>query len=341
MLTKAKRHLLVKKKAAKLPLKFGAKEYKEIEVAAGVYVWYQMTTRHELAAAFKHGGITNNLDGSENHLVTISLPSGERVFPAYGGRHVDCPLTAVQAGFGLTVNSAGAEVVFDPKAEVLPALEPSEQDFSKLLTIVKASDSKLWFRTESEKQKEAKMAAEFEAHLAKISEDLDVASRTGKEQKTKPGRKKKSDAELAEEEAAEREMEAEREDDCVLFDRELFQEEASVILEKRVAIDDNPPVRLDESLMERFIAFRFDSGWDVGTVVDCYDPPKGKQGYNVNVQYPQQDGSRYHALELGAYGVGDEFGAPMASWFLLNEACAAPKASQQTSAKTPKKHKAA
>ena len=65
------------------------------------------------------------------------------------------------------------------------------------------------------------------------------------------------------------------------------------------------------------MAFHFGDGWDVGTIEAFYDPPKVKHGYNVDVYYPQQKRTRYHALELDAYGTGEEFGAPLASWFFL------------------------
>jgi hypothetical protein len=61
LMTTAKAYYLKLFKKVGKPLKFSAKQFKEIEVMAGCHTWYRLMPREELRLSFIHGGITNNL----------------------------------------------------------------------------------------------------------------------------------------------------------------------------------------------------------------------------------------------------------------------------------------
>ena len=310
-----------------------------MEVAAGVFAWYHLVSHYELGAAFKHAGITNKLDGSENRRVTISLPSGERVYPSYGGKSVEDVETRVQAGFGVSISGAGPEIVVDPwkdEKALNDELEPSserEQNFSKLIVRTEPEDRKRVFLTEKQKQE--------------LADAVEAAGGAGKKKSSQGKRNAEDEASMSEQEESETEgsdSESDTAEARGAFDLVALSQAAEEQLDAvgPLTVVSSAPKRLDETTLgQRLIAFCFATGWDIGRVERVFDPPKkvNHQLYHVDVLYPEHGGTRYHWLRPELYGSGEGEDAPLASWVLLEEKKHQSTTAAKSDRKTGVRHK--
>lgn len=314
-----------------------AEETRIILVNAGSHVWYSETPERELAAAFRHGGFTLDSDGHENEAAQVTLPSGRKIFPTYGGREVDPQRAFAQAGHGLVVLGQGKEIVTPAKSMLslakMPPLEPTvAPDYSQLILLPPRGGGKvddIVFHTEKQKKQTfaAKAAADKRLEDLKYlfgldetpQEQLSVAKKRKAEARTTDDNVRVAKAQRGAKASVEIDVEKVpfvRADFDALIKRELGVT-AAVEVQRKPAGTASWEACLE---VGKTIAFLFPDGWNVGTIKDYYPPPgRTKRGYNVNVLYPVKGGTVYHCLQLPLYGLGlgDGNTCPLGSWVLL------------------------
>jgi len=128
--------------------KLTANEFRELMVAVGAKVWYELISVETVAKSWVSAGLSSALDGSENEHAKAQLPASERgVIPPYGS-------STAQAGFGVVVTGVGVEVVSWPQGASVSRVEASRNPPQLHLQAPEADDAKLVFRTELEEKQE-------------------------------------------------------------------------------------------------------------------------------------------------------------------------------------------
>ena len=261
------------------------KEWRDMVVQAVQVVWYDMVTEDSIAAANRHAGIAAKQDGSENHLARVQLPSGEWIYPKFGGVEIKGS-RAAQTGCGVEVTAMGAAVIKD-EAPLGP--KNGEVNAAAGLRVLCTQPSyERVFPTEKKKADTEKCAT-----IKKSKEHLN---------------------DLMEEE------ELEEETPAPSFDRAQTELEATQKIGSPVKLQNICPARVD-NLLGRWIVFYFDDGYDIGKIVKKVDPARHKDRYNYDVQYsmhPQRIGTVFHRLEPEHYARDGNFtDAEAGAWTLL------------------------
>ena len=285
--------------------KLTANEYRELMVAVGAKVWYELTSEETVAKSWVSAGLSSSLDGSENDHAKAQMPgSGRRVVPPYGMEAGQSK--PAQAGFGVVVTGVGGEVVPRPECASVSRVEANRSPAQLQLQAPEAGDAKLVFRTEvEEKQEESRLKSQQPRKKAKIVSEEDADESGG-------------EADSAEAESQDSSSGEDSEEEHTPFDQAEFLAEVKSRLGIEMCLEFTAPRELDIKLVEHYIAFHHGDGWDVGLVTRQVDPNKHPtQLYNYDVSYPARGGTMFHRLQLELYGVGTEEGAPLGSWVLL------------------------